>query len=60
MNLSHISRLMAAAIAVLDSEAGCASMGELAAAVKAAGLGDYTSEYPLLTDDDAGSGLDKA
>lgn len=41
-----ISKLCNAAVAVLDSDAGIASMGELAEAVKEAGLGDFTAEHP--------------
>lgn len=44
-----LERLLNAAVAVLDSEAGIASMGELADAVLAAGGGDFTSNYPNLT-----------
>jgi hypothetical protein len=47
---SSISALVAvaeSAVAVLDSEGGVESMRELAAAVKAAGLGDFFGDDPV-------------
>lgn len=42
------STLATAAVAVLDSEGGIASMGELSSEVKALGMGDFTDTYPKV------------
>ena len=50
MTPDQVDRLLAAASAVLDSNAGIASMGELAVALKACTGEDFTAEYPYITE----------